>query len=38
MDYGVLSVLPSLVAIVLALTTKNVFIALFVSLLLGKVV
>lgn len=38
MDYGVLSVLLSLVAIVLALTTKNVFIALFVSLLLGNAI
>lgn len=36
MNYGFLSVLPSLLAIVLALTTKNVFLALLVSLLFGN--
>lgn len=36
MEYGILSILPSIVAIVLALVTKNVFIALFASLILGN--
>ena len=36
MNYGFLSVLPSLLAIVLALTTKNVFLAILVSLLFGN--
>lgn len=36
MDYGFFSILPSLLAIVLALTTKNVFLALFIALLLGN--
>lgn len=36
MSYGFLSVLPSLLAIVLALTTKNVFLAILVSLLFGN--
>ena len=36
MRYGFLSVLPSLLAIVLALTTKNVFLALLASLLFGN--
>lgn len=36
MNYGFLSVLPSLLAIVLALTTKNVFLAILISLLFGN--
>lgn len=36
MNYGFLSLLPSLLAIVLALTTKNVFLALMESLLFGN--
>lgn len=36
MNYGIYSILPSLAAIVLALVTKNVFIALFIALLLGN--
>ena len=36
MNYGFLSILPSVLAIVLALTTKNVFLALLASLLLGN--
>lgn len=36
MNYGFLSILPSLFAIVLALTTKNVFLALLIALLLGN--
>lgn len=36
MNYGFLSILPSLLAIVLALTTKNVFLALLIALLLGN--
>lgn len=36
MEYGFLSILPSALAIVLALTTKNVFLALLASLLLGN--
>lgn len=36
MSYGFLSILPSLFAIVLALTTKNVFLALLIALLLGN--
>ena len=36
MNYGFLSLLPSLLAIVLALTTKNVFLALMASLLFGN--
>lgn len=36
MNYGFLSVLPSLLAIVLALATKNVFLALLASLLFGN--
>ena len=33
MNYGILSVIPSLLAIVLALLTKNVIIALLASVL-----
>lgn len=36
MNYGFFSILPSLLAIVLALTTKNVFLALLASLLFGN--
>lgn len=36
MNYGFFSILPSALAIILALTTKNVFLALFLSLLLGN--
>ena len=36
MNYGIYSILPSLAAIILALVTKNVFIALFIALLLGN--
>lgn len=36
MNYGFLSILPSLLAIVLALATKNVFLALLASLLFGN--
>ena len=36
MNYGIYSILPSLAAIVLALVTKNVFIALFIALILGN--
>lgn len=36
MNYGFLSILPSILAIVLALTTKNVFLSLLASLLLGN--
>lgn len=36
MEYGFLSILPSVLAIVLALVTKNVFLALIASLLLGN--
>lgn len=36
MEYGFFSILPSLLAIVLALVTKNVFLALLASLLLGN--
>lgn len=36
MEYGFLSILPSALAIVLALTTKNVFLALLASLLMGS--
>lgn len=36
MEYGFLSILPSVLAIVLALATKNVFLALLASLLLGN--
>lgn len=36
MEFGFVSVLPSIVAIALALITKNVFVALFISLLLGN--
>lgn len=36
MEYGFLSILPSVLAIVLALVTKNVFVALLASLLLGN--
>ncbi len=35
-EYGVLSILPSVLAIVLALVLKNVFLALLASLLLGN--
>lgn len=38
MNYGFLSILPSVLAIVLALTTKNVFLALLASLLLGNLI
>lgn len=38
MDYGFLSILPSIFAIVLALTTRNVFLALLGSLLLGNLI
>lgn len=38
MDYGFLSILPSVLAIVLALVTKNVFAALLASLLLGNLI
>ncbi len=38
MDYGILSVLPAVVAIVLALIYKDVFVALIVSLLLGNII
>lgn len=38
MDYGILSVIPSILAIILALATKNVFLALFVSLLFGNLI
>ncbi len=36
MEFGFLSVIPSILAIVLALATKNVFLALFASLLVGN--
>lgn len=36
MEYGFLSILPSVLAIVLALVTKNVFLALLAALLLGN--
>lgn len=36
MEFGFLSVIPSILAIVLALVTKNVFLALFASLLVGN--
>ncbi len=36
MEFGILSVIPSILAIVLALATKNVFLALFASLLVGN--
>ncbi len=36
MEFGFLSVIPSVLAIVLALVTKNVFLALFASLLVGN--
>lgn len=36
MEFGILSVIPSILAIVLALVTKNVFLALFASLLVGN--
>ena len=36
MEFGILSILPSILAIVLALATKNVFLALFASLLVGN--
>lgn len=36
MEYGFLSILPSVLAIVLALVTKNVFLSLIDSLLLGN--
>src|SRR5699024_9684421 len=35
-EFGILSILPSILAIVLALATKNVFLALFASLLVGN--
>ena len=38
MNYGILSVIPSLLAIVLALLTKNVIIALMASLLIGNLI
>lgn len=38
MNYGFLSILPSLLAIVLALTTKNVFLALLASLMVGNLI
>mgnify|MGYP007107755205 CR=1 FL=1 len=38
MNYGILSVIPSLLAIVLALLTKNVIIALLASLLAGNLI
>ena len=36
MEFGILSILPSVLAIVLALVTKNVFLALLASLLVGN--
>ncbi len=38
MDYGLLSVLPAVVAIAIALIYKDVFVALIVSLLLGNII
>lgn len=36
MEFGIWSVIPSILAIILALATKNVFLALFASLLVGN--
>lgn len=38
MEYGFISVLPPLITIILAFLTKNVFISLFLGLLLGNLV
>lgn len=38
MTYGFLSLLPSLIAIILAITTKQVFISLFAGILIGKLI
>mgnify|MGYP003292316531 CR=1 FL=1 len=38
MEYGFLSLIPPLLTIILALTTKNVFIALFIGIMTGSFV
>jgi Na+/H+ antiporter NhaC len=38
MDYGILSLLPSLLAILLAVITRQVFISLFAGIYIGKLV
>lgn len=38
MDYGFISVLPPIITIILAFITKNVFISIFLGLLLGNLV
>lgn len=38
MEYGILSILPPIFTIVLAIYTKNVFIALFLGVFLGNFV
>ena len=38
MEYGILSIIPTLIAVGLALTTKNVYISLLLGLFIGNVV
>ena len=38
MEYGILSILPSLIAIILAVITRQVFISLFAGIYIGKLV
>jgi len=38
MDYGILSLLPPLLAIILAITTRNVIIALFIGIFAGQLI
>ena len=38
MEYGIWSLVPPLLAIILALVTKNVFVSLFVGILMGNLV
>lgn len=38
MEYGILSIIPTLVAVGLALTTKNVYISLLLGLFIGNVI
>ena len=38
MEYGILSIVPTIVAVGLALTTKNVYVSLLLGLVIGNVI
>ena len=38
MEYGILSIVPTIVAVGLALTTKNVYVSLLLGLFIGNVI